>query len=179
MGGDEGKPHPQASKRSYQEVATVIALRLPQNLHLPRGQPPVKGGPSTPPRIGGPVGTKKGRTRKGCSTAQRATKKVATVIAQRIPQNLHLPRTLPVNGRAEHGPALGRSERKREKPRQAQRVHRAARMVATVIALKIPQNLHLSRGKLTPVKRGPSTTPPRRGGRSERKRENPRGLLNR
>ena len=29
---------------------------------------------------------------------------VATVIALRIPQNLHLPRTLPVNGRAEHGP---------------------------------------------------------------------------
>ena len=73
----------------------MIALRLPQNLHLPRGQPPVKGGPSTPPRIGGPVGTKKGRTRKGCSTAQRATKKVATVIAQRIPQNLHLPRGKP------------------------------------------------------------------------------------
>ena len=73
----------------------MIALRLPQNLHLPRGQPPVKGGPSTPPRIGGPVGTKKGRTRKGCSTAQRATKKVATVIALRVPQKLHLPRGKP------------------------------------------------------------------------------------
>ena len=45
---------------------------------------------------------------------------VATVRALRIPQNLHLPRTLPVNGRAEHGPVcFGPVGTKKGKPERA------------------------------------------------------------